>query len=397
VSVDVLSYKFLHVSGEASGRVTLALADEARQRREENIPIATVTGSFDLRVPLDAAARQMDLRQVVAVVVRPQEQPATVTLKTLDFEQAPAQQQLPHRLGFWVWEYKEAVTHASETLAACQRFGCTRLLVQMPALDDPLDLWRAYVQFLQTVQDKGIEAFALDGAPDAIYHPEPLLEKVHRLRQLSGDRMITGVQLDIEPYLLEGFFADNTGFLRYLAVIERMKATVGKQWRLSLVVPFWLTSHVVQDRPVAFAVMDQADEVAVMSYRTEAEEIFAIAEDSLRYGAQVGVPVWLAVETMALPIERHVVLKREARRDLADAYLDRQKQRLILEPPPEGEAFEWFRVHHRVTVRPERLTFAGQSRARVQATVSMLGESKSHQLPAGVVVHHLTSFLALPE
>ena len=63
--VDGLSYDTLHLRGHVLGRVTLALADEAAQRREENIPLAQVTGVIDLWLPLRAVARQLDMRAVV--------------------------------------------------------------------------------------------------------------------------------------------------------------------------------------------------------------------------------------------------------------------------------------------------------------------------------------------
>ena len=37
--------------------------------------------------------------------------------------------------------------------------------------------------------------------------------------------------------------------------------------------PFWLTAQFARNRAVAFAVMDLADEVAIMSYRTHLEEL----------------------------------------------------------------------------------------------------------------------------
>jgi hypothetical protein len=46
------------------------------------------------------------------------------------------------------------------------------------------------------------------------------------------------------------------------------------------------------------------DEVAVMSYRTDLDDLRDITEHTLRYGDVVGVPIWLAVETRPLPVDR---------------------------------------------------------------------------------------------
>jgi hypothetical protein len=208
---------------------------------------------------------------------------------------------------------------------------------------------------------------------------------------------LTGVQLDIEPYLLEDFFVGEAGFVRYLAVIDRIKETLGPHIRLSVVMPFWFTSQTVNNRSVAFSVMDRVDEVTVMSYRTNVEEVRTCAEDTLRYGDIVDVPVWLALETRALPLEQHVVLERVFHRELADAYLDRATRRVVFASPPTTEGIEGFRVHSRFTVRPEQLTFANHNRQSVQTAISSVRNATLNRSFAGMVIHDLTGFLTLRE
>ena len=395
--VDVLSYDTLHLRGRALGRVTLALADKAAQSREAHVPLTHVTGDFALQLPWRTVARQLDLRRLAALVVLPETPESTVTIELLTLERtARPRQQTPGR-GFWVWEYRHALAHPETVLGACRRYGCTRLLIQMPALEDDAALWEAYAHFLSTAPEQGITAFALDGYPEAIHTPEALLHKVRRLRAVLAGRRFAGIQLDIEPYLLADFSIDETGWGRYLAVLEQIRQALEGQAHLSVVIPFWLTAQTLRGRPVAFTVLDRADEVAVMSYRTAVDELRAITEDILRYGNLVGTPVWLALETQPLPVERHVVLKREPRQALADAYVDQTGQRLVLQRPPATEGLAWFRVHHRTTVRPERLTFAGQTRAQVSAAVAAVVASVTHPSLAGMLIHDLNGFLALPE
>lgn len=398
VPTDVLSYDILHVRGEASGRTTIALADEAARRRGDNVPLTTMNGRFNLRTPLELAARRLDLRRLVSLVILPEEQAGKIVLEALVLEQ---QRPRPNAagLGFWIWEYREAIGQSQELLDTCRRFGCTRVVVQLPALEDSDGLWDAYRRLFDAAQERGITPLALDGAAEVIRAPEALVRKLRRLMALFTDKQPPGVQLDIEPYLLEDFFVDpETGFGQYLAVLDQVKATLMGRAPLSVVLPFWFTSQAVRGRPVTFAVMDRANEVVVMSYRTDIDELRATAEDTLRYGDLAGVPVWLAIETRPLPLERQVLLRRESRRDLADAYLDRAGRRLVLGPPPSTEEIEPFRVYRRHTIRPERLTFAGQSRKSVQAAVaSIMGEQSLHPSLAGVLIHDLNGFQALAE
>jgi hypothetical protein len=395
--VDVLSYDTLHLRGRALGRVTLALADKAAQRRGDNVPLTHVTGDFALRLPVQTIARQLDLRRLAAFVVVPETPDSEVKIELLTVERTAGPRQKTPGRGFWVWEYRHTLAHPETVLGACRRYGCGRLLIQMPALEDAASLWEAYAHFLSTAPDQGIEAFALDGYPEAIHTPEALLHKVRRLRAVLAGRRWAGIQLDIEPYLLADFFVDETGLERYLAVLEQIRQALEGQARLSVVIPFWFTAQTLRGRPVAFTVLDRADEVAVMSYRTRLDELRAITEDILRYGDLVGTPVWLALETQPLPVERHVVLKSEPRHTLADAYVDQTGQRLVLRRPPATEDLAWFRVHHHTTVRPERLTFAGQTRTQVRAAVAAVVASVTHPSLAGMLIHDLDGFLALSE
>jgi hypothetical protein len=367
------------------------------QQRDDNVPLTRVTGRFDMRLSLAPIAQRLDLRQLTTLVVLPEMPDTTIVLDVVRLERNAEQLRTTPRLGFWVWQYRQALAHPETVLAACQRHGGRRLLLQMPAATDTAELWRDYAQFLKQAQHRGIEAWALDGEPDAIDAPLALVHKVQRLLGLMAGQPLAGVQLDVEPYLREDFFLDPTGFERYLALIEQVRAVTAGQTRLSIVMPFWFTSQRVQGRPVAFAVMDRVDEVAVMSYRTDMGELQAIARDTLRYGDLAGVPVWLALETRALPVERHVVLTRVPRRDLADAYLDATGQRLVLSSPPAIAGLTWLRVQHRVTVRPERLTFAHQTQQQVRAAIATLMQTVAHRSLAGVLVHDLDGFTALAE
>ena len=138
-----------------------------------------------------------------------------------------------------------------------------------------------------------------------------------------------------------------------------------------------------------------------MSYRTDLDEVQDIAEDILRYGDVIGKPVWLAVETTLLPVEQHVVLRRDLRSDRAEAFLDREHRRLRWKPISEADAStgsgEWFRVHRRFTVRPEQLTFAGRSRVEVSRAIRQILDGTPHPSFAGVIIHDLDGFRALPE
>ncbi len=399
--VDLMSYQMMRLRGKAMGRVVVALEDLAGHERERNQPLATVTGTFDLIIPLKEIGRGVDLRYVTALVVSTEGQGGQIQFEQMAVEQSKPVKRQPAGTGFWVWNYRAAIQDSQTMLATCRMQGCSRMLIQMPSLNDEESVWGAYARLLSLVQEAGMDALALDGYPEAIQEPHLLADKVRRLLQLVRPGALSGIQLDIEPYLLPGFLDDDAQLRRYLGTIETIKDAIQGRATLSMVIPFWLATPTVGGRPLAYAVMDRADEVAVMSYRTDLDEVQDIAEDILRYGNVIEKPVWLAVETTVLPIEQHVVLQRAPRPDRADALLDREQALLRWKPISEGGAStvsgEWFRIHHRFTVRPERLTFAGRSRAEVSKAIRQILNTTSHPSFAGVIIHDLDGFRALSE
>ncbi len=399
--VDLLSYRMLRIRGRATGSVVVGIEDLAGYRREDNQTVSTLSGPFDLTVPLQEVGRAVDLRQITALVVSTEGQGGQIQLEKIEVMQELPVTTRPRGTGFWVWNYRQAVQDPEPMLDTCRAQGCSRVLIQLPAPSDDEGLWRAYAQLLAKVRDAGIEPWALDGYPEAIQEPHRLADKIWRLLHLVPPGLLSGVQLDIEPYLVPGFFQDEAQLHRYLDTIEMVKDAMQGRAKLSMVIPFWLATPTVSGRPLAFAVMDLADEVAVMSYRTDLDEVQDIADDILRYGSMSGIPVWLAVETTVLPVEQHVVLRRAPQQGQADALLDRDHHLLQWRPIGEvdraGLHREWFRVHRRFTVNPERLSFAGRSRAQVSSAIKMIQDTTSHPSFAGVMIHDLDGFRALAE
>ncbi len=396
-TLDILSYQVMALRGEVSAPASFALADARRGSQDAQPLLKREAGPFDISVSLRTAAQKIDLRDMTTFVIIPRQGGISIRFDELTLVNEPPEASEARRIGFWVWDYHEAMAHTSSLLDACRSVRCGRLAVQMPGLDEPQEIWLGYATLLRAAQEQGIEAFGLDGYPEAILDPQPLIAKVNRLRTVMQDRLPTGLQLDIEPYLLEGFFNDSTGFAKYLDVHTQMKRALAGEARLSVVMPFWLTSQFVGNKAVAFAVMDLADEVALMSYRTDLDELRGLVEDTLRYGDLVGVPAWLGVETRALPLEEHVRLQRVTRRELATAYLDRDARQLVIAPPPDKQDQDWFRIVHRTAVRPDRLTFSERTRPHVQGMITTLDHAVANRSFAGVLIHDYAGFFALPE
>lgn len=399
--VDLLSYRILRLRGHSTGPVGVGVEDFAGYMREDNRSLSTVSGAFDLTIPLREIGRALDLRQVTALVVSTEGQGGQIHFDQIEVAQEAPVAVRPPGTGFWVWNYRQAIRDPDVTVGTCRAQRCSRVLIQVPSQADDEGLWREYVQLMGKVRDAGIEPWALDGDPEAIQEPQRWADKIRRLLQLAPPGLLSGVQLDLEPYLVPGFLQDEAQLRRYLSTIETVKESMQGRARLSMVMPFWLATPTVGGRPLAYAVMDLADDVAVMSYRTDLDEVQDIADDILRYGSVSGIPVWLAVETTVLPVEQHVVLRRASEPGHADALLDRDRHLLRWRPIGDVDSAglhrEWFRVYRRFTVRPERLSFAGRARDQVSSAIQEILHTTSHSSFAGVIIHDLDGFRALAE
>lgn len=398
--LDALSFHKLRVRGTSSSPLAIVLVAESADGEQDSAVVGHVTGRFEVEFPLAPSAHTLDLRQLTQVQLLA-ENDADIVLDEIVWLTREPTIQPTRSIGFWYWDYRSAIRDPAEMLSTCRQHHCRRLALQMPDLKDSDQVWAAYAALFASTGAAGIELFALDGAPDMIDTPTILTDKLTRLLKLVGNSGLPGVQLDIEPYLLDGFPDDGTIFDRYLSTIERVKAAFGDRGRLSVVIPFWFTSTVHRSRPLAFAVMDRADEVAVMSYRTDVQELTAISEDTLRYGFLTGIPVWLGMETTRLLPERHVVLKREMNPTLADGTLDPVRRMFTLgnAAPVDlhGQDHLWFRIHHHTTVRPERLSFADRTRREVRLAINQVFAKIPTPSLSGLLIHDLPGYLGLQE
>ena len=384
--------------GSTSSPLTIVLMAESADQQQDRAVVGRVAGYFDVEFPLAPIGQQLDLRRLTQVMLLAENDADVVLEECVWMNREPTTLPTPS-VGFWYWDYRAAIRNPDGMLSACRQHHCRRLLLQLPDLRDSDQVWTAYAALFPSTQAVGIELFALDGAPDMIDSPTILTDKLTRLLRLVGDNGLPGMQLDIEPYLLDGFPDDATIFDRYLATIERVKSAFGGRGRLSVVIPFWFTSTIHRSRPLAFSVMDRADEVAVMSYRTDVDELVTISEDALRYGQLERIPVWLALETTGLRPERHVILKRESDPTLADGILDPVRRMLTLgrvdalATPRQGEM--WFRIHHDTTVRPEHLSFADRTQHEVRRAMNRVFARIHTPSFSGLLIHDLPNYLGL--
>lgn len=234
----------------------------------------------------------------------------------------------------WIWEaesfamldQREAADSALEFFNA---HGITTLYLyadafkgRNPIADDPVRVRR----LIKRMHGQGKQVYALLGS--AYLHTERYILPAYRKAAVAmvrrvldynagsaPDERFDGINLDIEPHLLDEWpakkFSLLRGFLDMSADIMALKRASGQSLQIGPAIPFWWDGIVMdwqeRQRPVSEHTQDLYDYVALMDYRDHADGgdgIISHAADEMAYGAKIGKRVLLGVETTPNDIQK---------------------------------------------------------------------------------------------
>ena len=301
---DLLRLPTLTITGRVEGRWKVAFADEHLYKLEENVEIGEIGGSSTLS--LHAVSRQADLRQGRLLVLILDSPKGRLEVENIRFSPAAQKTVRQPDRGIWMWDQRPAVQNPRRVADDLQKRAMGRLYLQVG--DDVESL----APFLREARRRGIAVWALDGSPAYALDAEPLFARLGRVRDFNRkfpEAAFAGFQVDIEPHLNPDFRVRLEDYGKALAsVLSRLKRE--GDLPVSAVIPFWYDMLRIEDRSLAWHVLRVVDEGAIMSYRTSFAEIENISAEELAYGATMGIPVHLGLETSPIPDERHVVFRR---------------------------------------------------------------------------------------
>ncbi|MDD2805891.1 MAG: hypothetical protein PHV33_10070 [Elusimicrobiales bacterium] len=236
-------------------------------------------------------------------------------------------------------------------------FQGRNLLVQKP---------RLYRRLIRRLRGEGIRTYALLGSaylnteeyvlparhPDALAMLKRVLD--YNAREKERDRF-EGVNLDIEPHILDQWKERKTALLLEFLSMSRKLMDLKKAYKLDLAVgpavPFWLDGITLEwegrVKPVSEHAADVYDYLALMDYRDRAEGrdgIIAHAASELKYAAGIGRKVIIGVETGKNEIEKVSFYHLKA----GDMERELALTEKAFAPEP---AFGGFVIHHYRTYR----------------------------------------------
>ncbi len=329
----------------------------------------------------------------------------------------------------WLWETRRILDEEGELerLAAfAKAFGLTDLFVQIPYLAPKIDnqwslRWDEEGMSRLILALSGVRVHALDGAafyarPQWHERPEATVSQIAAFnRKRPPAEGFAGVRFDVEPYLLPEWQGEQRErVLRdYVTLLERL-ASVARAGGLTLGVdiPFWfdgkdeLTGRPaapLDGKPVLERVLDLADDIGLMDYRTMAfgaDGVIAHGSDELALASARGKRVFIGLETVPLPDERLLRFEESPLSPLPTT------ERLVIRAKGDGQAVlsivpagvkapSGARVlaqRESVYVPADKITFANHGREALERVMSLarpaLAEYPSFQ---GFVLHSYES------
>jgi hypothetical protein len=231
------------------------------------------------------------------------EQQAELALTTMRLQPRPVAVDTGRSAWFWApgaWQARSA-----ELINLAREYRLDRLYISVPinrtiAVTEQDLLGR----FISTMRAEGIEVWAVAG------DPRDVLESSHAALQArmhaylaynataGSNSRLSGVQLDIEPYLLPGFRAGDADWQRkYRDTIALAAAALDGQMPLSIVVPVWWGSNPLWGAALLDQLQKDISSITVMNYRTSAGALRNGSLPFLYWSQQAGMPLEMALET----------------------------------------------------------------------------------------------------
>jgi len=155
--------------------------------------------------------------------------------------------------------------------------------------------------FIERAARQGVRVWAVLGDPRAVLPAErPKYAAFARAYQefnrgAPPAAKLAGLQLDIEPYLNQGYHAERDAWLdAYLDTVAQVRAAAGMP--LDLAVPFWWGAQTLRGERLLDRLAPLVESVTVMNYRTDRRLILESAEPFLAWSAAASRGVRIALE-----------------------------------------------------------------------------------------------------
>lgn len=236
-------------------------------------------------------------------------------LRLHNLQLVPQERALPSR-STWVWQADEWQQAPDRVLMRARQYGLSTLFITIPQDAGNVRQPARLADFIRRAHASGLAVWGVDGDP-AMVLPKERQATLARARAyaqfnrtMPPEARLTGVQFDVEPYLLPGrVLSDAESDQQYLALVQALHRTLQEsashrnpELALEMVVPFWWAGRTA----LLTALAPSLGGLVVMNYRTNPEDIYRFAVPFLDWGERHGKSVRIALEAGPIaPETRH--------------------------------------------------------------------------------------------
>ena len=201
----------------------------------------------------------------------------------------------------WFWEAAAWRDEGRALVEMASRLGLRRLYVSVEIRGGVVRDLPLFTQFIVQAQARGVAIEIVEGDPRMIagrglVHAIERAEIVRASLLDRSDRLLAGVQYDIEPYVAGRWRGTAADCARWEDAVIALVNAVGEP--VDLVLPYWLLDFAPATQMLG-RLPRALRSVTVMAYRTSEQELLDIARRWAGWTGDLGIPLQLAVETGA--------------------------------------------------------------------------------------------------
>lgn len=298
----------LSFSGQGSFQFTVA--DENYKQKNDSLHLAAITANDteqNLHIEINNKINPKKW-QSFSMVCPKNGGMLNLQSITLQAQHHDAISHTPLTRSAWIWEPEAWQETPEQVLKALNTWNIKRAYITVPLEAERQVPVRqeALKAFIRLASKQQIAVWAVDGDRFALLPGEQTAfynrakAYAHYNQEVPKEEAISGIQYDIEPYLMSGYALGASAWnRRYQEFLSTVKQSTGLPIEIAL--PFWFYAQKIDSRLFLDEVASSIDSIAIMDYRSNPSQIVQFAKPYLKWGERYQKKVTVALETVFLP------------------------------------------------------------------------------------------------
>lgn len=339
--------------------------------------------------------------EVIAIDDSPEPQSATVSSQQSApanaSEPAPAAADRALVRGAWLWSPDLWAEQQAFIWQTQSEQKLSEIYISVEVENGSVSNARQLAQFIKSAGERSLKVWVVAGDPhDVLPGSQAAVEQrmmalLNYQNSVAPASQLAGIQLDIEPYLLNGFARSQTLWRqRYVTIIQHIHQVLGGQMMMDIVMPAWWGRHASWGNPFLAELPVVNTRISIMNYHTATERLLHNAEPFLQWGRQNAVPVQIALESGYLRDENH--RRYRAHETAGELWLletGEQAIFVLFEQPQSNLDGKAFAFAFEYAVPASTYTFAGDMARLSQSVAELETEWRSFSSFSGISIHGL--------